>query len=46
MREEGNDLNSCWEETYTYIKQQEGGIFKVSPKRAGSQIIETVIYRK
>ena len=43
MREGGNDLNSSWEAAYTYIKQQKGGIFKVSPKRAASQITETVI---
>ncbi len=43
MRDGGNDHNSSWEAAYTYIKQQKGGIFKVSPKRAASQITETVI---
>ena len=43
MRDGGNDHNSSWEAAYTYIKQQNGGIFKVSPKRAASQITETVI---
>jgi len=43
MREGGNDHNSSWEAAYTYIKKQKGGIFKVSPKRAASQITETVI---
>ena len=43
MREGGNDHNSSWEAAYTYIKQQKGGIFKISPKRAASQITETVI---
>ena len=43
MREGGNDLNSSWEAAYTYLKQQKGGVFKVSPKRAASQITETVI---
>ena len=43
MREGGNDHNSSWEAAYTYIKQQKGGILKVSPKRAASQITETVI---
>ena len=43
MREGGNDLNSSWEAAYTYLKQQKGGLFKVSPKRAASQITETVI---
>ena len=38
MREGGNDHESSWEAAYTYIKQQKGGIFKVSPKRAASQI--------
>ena len=43
MRDGGNDHNSSWEAAYSYIKQQKGGIFKVSPKRAASQITETVI---
>ena len=43
MRSGGNDHESSWEAAYTYIKQQKGGIFKVSPKRAASQITETVI---
>ena len=43
MRDGGNDHNSSWEAAYTYIKQQKGGLFKVSPKRAASQITETVI---
>ncbi len=38
MRDGGNDHESSWEAAYTYIKQQKGGIFKVSPKRAASQI--------
>ena len=43
MRDGGNDHNSSWEAAYSYIKRQKGGIFKVSPKRAASQITETVI---
>ena len=43
MRDGGNDHESSWEAAYTYIKQQKGGIFKVSPTRAASQITETVI---
>ena len=43
MRDGGNDHDSSWEAAYTYIKQQQGGMFKVSPKRAASQITETVI---
>ena len=43
MRDAGNDHESSWEAAYTYIKKQKGGIFKVSPKRAASQITETVI---
>ena len=46
MRDGGNDHESSWEAAYTYIKQQKGGIFKVSPKRAASQITETVIREK
>ncbi len=43
MREGGNEHESSWEAAYTYIKKQKGGIFKVSPKQAASQITETVI---
>ena len=43
MRDGGNDHESSWDAAYTYIKKQKGGIFKVSPKRAASQITETVI---
>ena len=43
MRDNGNDHESSWEAAYTYIKKQKGGIFKVSPTQAASQITETVI---
>ena len=43
MRDGGNDHESSWEAAYTYIKKQKGGIFKVSPTQAASQITETVI---
>ena len=43
MRDGGNSHESSWEAAYTYIKKQKGGIFKVSPKQAASQITETVI---
>ena len=43
MRDSGNDHRSSWEAAYTYIKKQKGGIFKVSPRQAASQITETVI---
>jgi len=43
MRDNGNEHESSWEAAYTYIKKQRGGIFKVSPKQAASQITETVI---
>ena len=46
MREGGNDHESSWEAAYTYIKKQKGGIFKVSPKQAAAQIVETVIREK
>ena len=46
MREGGNDHESSWEAAYTYIKKQKGGIFKVSPKQAASQIVETVVREK
>ena len=43
MRDGGNDHESSWEAAYSYIKKQKGGIFKVSPKQAASQITEAVI---
>ena len=43
MRDGGNDHESSWEAAYSYIKKQKGGIFKVSPKQAASQITDTVI---
>ena len=43
MRDGGNEHESSWEAAYTYIKKQKGGFFKVSPKQAASQIIETVV---
>ena len=43
MREGGNDHESSWDAAYTYIKKQKGGLFKVSPKQAAAQIVETVI---
>ena len=43
MRDGGNDHESSWEASYTYIKKQKGGIFKVSPKQAAAQIVETVV---
>ena len=43
MRDGGNAHESSWDAAYTYIKKQKGGIFKVSPKQAASQITETVI---
>ena len=46
MRDGGNDHESSWEAAYTYIKKQKGGIFKVSPKQAASQITESVIREK
>ena len=46
MREGGNDHESSWDAAYTYIKKQKGGIFKVSPKQAAAQIVETVIREK
>ena len=46
MRDGGNDHENSWEAAYTYIKKQKGGIFKVSPKQAASQITESVIRDK
>ena len=43
MRDGGNDHESSWDAAYTYIKNQKGGIFKVSPKQAASEITESVI---
>ena len=43
MRDGGNDHESSWDAAYNYIKKQKGGLFKVSPKQAASQITESVI---
>ena len=43
MRDGGNEHESSWEAAYTYIKKQKGGFFKISPKQAAAQIIETVV---
>ena len=43
MRDGGNDHESSWRAAYSYIKKQKGGIFKISPKRAAGQIVETII---
>ena len=46
MRDGGNDHESSWDAAYSYMKKQKGGLFKVSPKNAASQITETVIREK
>ena len=46
MRDGGNDHESSWEAAYSYIKRQKGGFFKISPKQAAAQIIETVVREK
>ena len=43
MRDGGNDHESSWKAAYSYIKKQKGGLFKIKPNRAASQIVETVI---
>ena len=43
MRDGGNDHESSWQAAYSYIKKQKGGFFKVSPKQAAAQIVETVV---
>ena len=43
MRDGGNEHERSWEAAYSYIKKQKGGLFKVSPKQAAGQIIETVV---
>ena len=46
MRDGGNDHESSWQAAYSYIKKQKGGLFKVSPKQAAGQLIETVVREK
>ena len=46
MRDADNDHESSWDAAYSYIKKQKGGLFKISPKNAASQITETVIREK
>ena len=43
MRDGGNYHESSWKAAYSYIKKQKGGLFKIKPNTAASQIVETVI---
>ena len=43
MRDGGNDHESSWKAAYSYMKKQKGGLFKIKPNTAASQIVETVI---
>ena len=43
MRDGGNDHESSWKAAYSYIKKQKGGLFKIKPNTAASQIVETVV---
>lgn len=43
MRDGGNEHENSWEAAYAYIKRQKGGFFKISPKQAAGQIVETVV---
>ena len=43
MRDGGNDHESSWKAAYSYIKKQKGGLFKIKPNQAASQIVETVV---
>ena len=43
MRDGGNDHESSWKAAYSYMKKQKGGLFKIKPNTAASQIVETVV---
>ena len=46
MRSGGNDHKSRWDAACTYIKKQNGGCVKVSPKQAAAEITESFIRGK
>ena len=43
MREGGNDHDSSWAAAYQSLKNERGGIFKISPRQAATIIVQQVV---
>ena len=43
MRNGGNDHDSSWQAAYMAIKNERGGLFKISPKQAATIIVQQVV---
>ncbi len=43
MRNGGNDHNSSWQAAYQSIKNERGGLFKISPRQAATIIVQQVV---
>ena len=43
MRKGGNDHNPSWQAAYQAIKNERGGLFKISPKQAATIIVQQVV---
>ena len=43
MREGGNSHESSWQAAYISLKNERGGLFKISPKQAATIIVQQVV---
>ena len=43
MRNGGNDHEASWQAAYIALKNERGGIFKISPKQAATIIVQQVV---
>ena len=43
MRDGGNSHQSSWQAAYISIKNERGGLFKISPKQAATIIVQQVV---
>lgn len=43
MRNGGNDHESSWQAAYTSLKNERGGLFKISPRQAATIIVQQVV---
>ena len=46
MRNGGNDHESSWQAAYISLKNERGGLFKISPKQAATIIVQQVVGSK
>ena len=43
MRDGGNTHEASWQAAYTSLKNERGGLFKISPKQAATIIVQQVV---